>query len=373
MNIPFVDLQAMHAPLHEEMMNAIEEVVSKGNFVLGHQVQAFEEDFAAYSETAFAVGVDSGLSALKLALLAYDIGEGDEVILPANTFIASAAAVTFTGATPVLVDPEPDTYNIDPLKIEEAITDRTKAIMVVHLYGVPAKMDEIMAIAEEYDLVVVEDASHAHGARYNDQRIGSLGHIAGFSLYPAKNLGGFGDAGVITTTDESVLEKLTAMRNCGQIGKYNHVHEPYNHRLDTVHAAILQIKLRVLDEWNEKRRQAAQWYTEALADTSVITPIVPENTEPVWHLYVIRTSQRDALAEFLNDRGVSMGIHYPIPIHKTPFYQSAHLVANNLPISEAQADQILSLPMYPGLSEEQVQYVADSVREFEANYAAVRL
>ncbi|MCI0714053.1 MAG: DegT/DnrJ/EryC1/StrS family aminotransferase [Chloroflexi bacterium] len=373
MNIPFVDLQAMHAPLHDEMMTAIEEVVSKGNFVLGHQARAFEEDFAAYSETAFAVGVDSGLSALKLALLAYDIGEGDEVILPANTFIASAAAVTFTGATPVLVDPEPDTYNIDPQKIEAAITKQTKAIMVVHLYGIPAKMDEIMAIAEEHNLIVVEDASHAHGARYNGQRIGSLGHIAGFSLYPAKNLGAFGDGGIITTADESVIEKLTAMRNCGQIGKYNHVHQPYNHRLDTIHAAILQIKLRVLDEWNEKRRQAAQWYSAALADTSVITPIVPDDTESVWHLYVIRTAQRDALSEFLKDRGIATGIHYPVPIHKTPFYQSANLVTNNLPISEAQAGQILSLPMFPGISKEQVQYVADSVREFEANYVTVRL
>ena len=366
MNIPFVDLTAMHGPIHKEVMEAFEAIVRKGSFILGSEVEAFEEAFAEYCQVKYAIGVDSGLSSLKLALLAYDIGEGDEVIIPANTFIATAAAVTFTGATPVLVDPEAGTYNIDPNKIEDAISGRTRAIMPVHLYGVPAQMDEIMTIAKEHDLIVIEDASQAHGARYKGQRVGSIGHIAGFSLYPAKNLGAFGDAGVITSDDEQVASKLRAMRNCGQVGKYNHVYQPYNHRLDTIHAAVLSIKLRHLDAWNEQRRQAAQWYNDLLQDTAVIPPQVPDDVEPVWHLYVVRTQQRSALQEFLNERNVASGIHYPIPIHESPFYTSNGLVAGDLPITEAEADQLLSLPIYPGISWEQVKYVANCIHEFEA-------
>lgn len=365
MNVPFVDLKEMHAPLHNEMIQAIEQVVSKGNFILGDQVEAFEDAFATYSDTKYAIGVDSGLSALKLALRAYNIGEGDEVIVPANTFIATAAAVTFTGATPVLVEPEPGTYNIDPARIEEAITSKTRAIMPVHLYGVPARMDEIMDIANRHNLIVIEDASQAHGARYKGQRVGSLGHIAGFSLYPAKNLGGFGDAGIITTNDEQVVDKLRAMRNCGQIAKYEHLYEPYNHRLDTIHAAILNIKLLHLDEWNEQRREAANWYTELLDDRNLTRPKVIDNVEPVWHLYVVRTAKRDALRSFLSQLEIATGIHYPIPIHQSPFYQSSKLVAHDLPVTESEAKQLLSLPIYPGISREQVEYVATSIQEFE--------
>jgi dTDP-4-amino-4,6-dideoxygalactose transaminase len=364
MKIPFVDLQMMHQPHHDAMMAAIEEVVRKGNFVLGNQVEEFEQAFAAYSETKYAVGVDNGLSALKLALTAYGIGAGDEVIVPANTFIASAAAVTFAGAVPVLVEPEPNTYNIDPNRIEEAITERTRAIMPVHLYGMPARMDAIMEIANRHNLIVIEDASQAHGARYNGQRVGSIGHIAGFSLYPAKNLGAFGDAGIITTNDESVVQKLRALRNCGQVAKYEHVYEPHNHRMDTLHAAILKIKLNALDEWNEQRRQAAQWYAEDLTDALVITPRIIEGAEPVWHVYVIQTDNRDGLQAYLNAHNIATGIHYPIPIHQSQFYQTAPFKAGALPITERESQRILSLPMYPGLTREQVAYIADAVQSF---------
>jgi dTDP-4-amino-4,6-dideoxygalactose transaminase len=365
MFVPFVSLERMHASLHEEMLNAIEKVLSQGNFILGGEVKDFEESFAAYVGSKYAVGVSSGLAALELALKAYDIGEGDEVIIPANTFIATAAAVSFVNAIPVLVEPEADGFNIDPARIEEAISPRTKAIIPVHLYGIPARMDEIMEIAKRHNLVVIEDASQAHGAIYHGRPVGSIGHIAAFSLYPAKNLGALGDAGIITTNDESVIPKLHALRNCGQVAKYEHDYAPHNYRLDTFHAAVLEVKLPRLTVWNKERQKAAALYDALLKDSHLTRPSLPENSHAVWHLYVVRTPERDALQRFLSERKVSTGIHYPIPIHKTGYYASATFIAGALPITEAQANEILSLPIFPGITEAEIRYVVDCIREFE--------
>lgn len=369
MKVPFLDLAAMHDSLVDEAVGAIEAIIRKNAFVLGEDVGKFEEEFAAYCGSKYAVGVDSGLSALSLALLAYGLEPGDEAIIPANTFIATAAAAVFVGVKPVFVDVVPGTYNIDPAQLESALTPRTKAVIPVHLYGKPADMDPIMAFAEKHNLLVLEDASQAHGARYNGRRVGTFGHIAAFSLYPGKNLGAFGDAGVVTTDDAAVVERIKAMRNCGQLVKYHHEYHPYNHRLDTIQAAVLRIKLRKLDEWNESRRQAAAWYTQLLAGTHVITPVTPDNMEPVWHLYVIRTPHRDALAAFLKERGIGTAIHYPIPVHLAPVYAHMNYKRGDFPITESEADMILSLPIFPNMTFEQVEYVAENIKLFEKELA----
>jgi len=365
MKVPFVDLKAMHSDIMDEMLAAATQVANAGSFILGSDVAAFEEEFAAYSEAKYAVGVDSGLSALKLALIVHDIGAGDEVIVPVNTFIATAGAVTFAGATPVFVDVIPGTYNFDLDKLREAITPATKAIIPVHLYGIPADMDPIMEIAAEHNLLILEDASQAHGSRYKGKRVGGIGHIAAFSLYPAKNLGAFGDAGIITTNDESVIDKLKALRNCGQTQKYHHDYAPHNHRMDTIHAAVLRIKLRELDKWNAQRRQVADWYAEALADTDLVLPSIADSVEPVWHLYVVQTKQREFMMKQLSDRGIGVGIHYPFPLHMTPYYQDMNLgyQEGDFPVAEAEAPQLMTLPMFPGMTQEQVEYVANAVRE----------
>ncbi|MBI5667924.1 MAG: DegT/DnrJ/EryC1/StrS family aminotransferase [Chloroflexi bacterium] len=362
--VPFVDLVAQHQPIQDEVNRAVMAVLTKANFILGSEVEQFEQEFAAYCGTPHAVGVDSGLSALKLALEAYGIGPGDEVIVPANTFIATAAAVTFTGAKVVLVDIRPNSYNLDPERVEAAITPRTKAIIPVHLYGTPAPMDEIMDIARRHNLIVIEDACQAHGAYYQDKRAGSLGHAAAFSFYPAKNLGAAGDGGILVTNDEQVAEKVRAMRNCGQKEKYHHITTPYNHRLDTLHAAVLSVKLRRLDGWNEARGERARLYNRLLVGSGVVTPEVPANTVPVWHLYVIRAANRDGLKDYLAERGISTALHYPIPIHTQPFYQNLGYREGDFPITEQYAKQILSLPMYAELPLEAVEYVADAIQHY---------
>lgn len=365
MSVPFVDLKTMHNDIMPEMLEAVTRIAQKGNFVLGDEVELFEEEFAKYSDAKYAVGVDSGLSALKLALLAYDIGPGDEVIVPVNTFIATAGAVTFVGATPVFVDNPAGDYNIDVTKIEEVITEKTRAIIPVHLYGIPADMDPIMEIAEKHNLLVLEDASQAHGAYYKNRRVGSIGHIAAFSLYPAKNLGAFGDAGVITTNDESVIAKLKAMRNCGQIAKYQHEYAPYNHRLDTIHAAVLRIKLRELDSWNDMRRQVADWYGELLSPTSYSVPQVSSDVLPVWHLYVVQTDDREGLRKFLIDRQIGASIHYPEALHQVSYYADLDYSDGDFPIAEQQVDRILTLPMYPHMTKAHVEEVVEAMRIFE--------
>jgi len=338
--------------------------MERADFALGKDVARLEEEFATFCGTRYAIGVDSGLSALELSLRAFGIGPGDEVIVPAHTFIATAAAVTFAGAQPVLVDVDPTTYNIDVAQIEAAITPHTQAIIPVHLYGLPAEMDTILDLADKHGLIVIEDACQAHGAHYKGKRVGSLGHASAFSFYPTKNLGGCGDGGMVVTDDAQVAERVRAMRNCGQKAKYRHELPPFNHRLDTLQAAILRVKLRCLEGWNEARRRNAALYTELLAESSVTTPVEAPDSVHVYHLYVVRTPQRDALQAHLRERGIGTAIHYPIPIHLQPFYAKNGFRRRQFPVTEQVCDEVLSLPMFPEMTAEQVQYVAAQVIEF---------
>jgi dTDP-4-amino-4,6-dideoxygalactose transaminase len=366
MNVPFIDLKSQHRALQGELNQAIQRVMERGDFALGKDVVQFEEEFADFCGTHYAVGVDCGLSALKLSLLALGIGPGNEVILPANTFIATAAAVTFSGALPVLVDVDATTHNIDVEQIESAITPNTRAIIPVHLYGLPAEMDKIIQLADQYSLAIVEDACQAHGAYFGGRRVGSLGNAAAFSFYPTKNLGGCGDSGMVVTNDRQVAEQVRAMRNCGQ--KVKHVHElpPYNHRLDTLQAAILRVKLRYLDDWIEARQRNAALYNELLAGSGFVAPFESSKSTHVYHLYVVRTSVRDALQTHLQQNGIGSGIHYPIPIHLQPFYAKNGSRQGQFPVTEQLSGEILSLPMFPEMALEQVQHVADTVIEFGA-------
>jgi len=361
MNIPLIDLTIQHRNLRAEINLAIQGVLDRGDFILGQDVTRFEEEFAAYCGTKYAIGVDSGLSALELSLRAFGIGVGDEVIVPAHTFTATAAAVTFAGATPVFVDVNPETLCIDVEKIEAAITTHTKAILPVHLYGLAADMDRILAIAAKYKLVVVEDACQAHGATYMGRRAGSLGNAAGFSFYPTKNLGACGDAGMITTNDADIVETIKAMRNCGQRSKNIHELPPFNHRLDNLQAAILRVKLRYLDQWIDSRRRLAIRYNKLLAGSNVVIPLEPPGHEHVYHLYVIRSENRDVLQAHLKERGIGTAIHYPKPVHLQPFYAQNGDVSGQFPVAEKICTEILSLPMYPELTKEQVEAVASEV------------
>ncbi len=364
MNVPWIDLTIQHRKLRNEINAAIQGVLDRGDFILGQDVNKLEEAFAAYCGTKYAVGVDSGLSALELSLRALGIGHGHEVILPTHTFTATAAAVTFAGATPVFVDADPETWNIDADKIEEAITPRTKAILPVHLYGLPADMHMILGIAEKYNLKVVEDACQAHGGTYKGQRTGSMGHAAGFSFYPTKNLGACGDGGIVTTNDAKVADTIRALRNCGQRMKNVHELEPFNHRLDNLQAAILRVKLNYLDEMIASRRRLAAHYNKLLAGTDLRLPLEPPGYQHVYHLYVIRSQNRDALQAHLKERGVGTAIHYPNPVHLQPFYANGKDRRGQFPIAEKICGEILSLPMFPEMTEEQVEYVVECVRQF---------
>ena len=366
-SVAFVDLAAQHAAIHEEAAATIERVLRNADFILGRDVESFEQEFAQYCECEYGVGVDSGTSALELALRGYGVGPGDEVIVPANTFIATALAVSCTGATPVLVDVDPSTYTIDVARLGDAITTRTKAIIPVHLYGQPADMDPILEIARTDGLVVVEDACQAHGARYKGRRVGSLGHAAAFSFYPSKNLGACGDGGMVVTNDLDAAKALQLLRNYGQTKKYHHQMCGYNRRLDNLQAAVLRIKLKHLDTWNDARRERADGYHRLLRDV-VRTPVPAPYSEHVWHLYVIETkdTNRDALQAYLSEQRIGTGIHYPIPIHLQPAYRGLGYSRGDFPITEQAADNILSLPMYPELPLNDVQEVSDAVRAFAA-------
>lgn len=364
MQVPFINLQVQHQAIQAELNEAIRRVMERADFALGKDVACFEEEFAAFCGAKYAVGVDSGLSALELSLRAFGIGPGDEVIVPAHSFIATAAAVTFAGARPVLVDVTPATYNIDTAQIEAAITPRTRAIIPVHLYGLPADMDEVTRLAGKYGLVVIEDACQAHGARYRGRRAGSLGHAAAFSFYPTKNLGACGDAGMLVTDDATVAERVRGMRNCGQRKKYIHELPPFNHRMDTLQAAILRVKLRHLEEWIRARRRNAAHYAELLAVNGVVTPVEMPGTTHVYHLYVIQTPQRDALQAHLQEQGIGTAIHYPVPIHLQPFYAGNGYGPGSFPVTERLSGQVLSLPLFPEMTAQQVVGVADAINAF---------
>jgi dTDP-4-amino-4,6-dideoxygalactose transaminase len=364
-SVAFVDLAAQHAAIHEEAAATIERVLRDADFILGRDVESFEQEFAQYCECEYGIGVDSGTSALELALRAYGVGPDDEVIVPANTFIATALAVSCTGATPVLVDVDPATYTIDVARLDDAITSRTKAIIPVHLYGQPADMHPILEIARKHGLVVIEDACQAHGARYKGRRVGSLGDAAAFSFYPSKNLGACGDGGMVVTNDEEAAKSLQLLRNYGQTRKYHHQICGYNRRLDNLQAALLRIKLKHLDTWNDARRERADGYSRLLRDV-VRTPVQTPYSAHVWHLYVIETKEinRDALQGYLGERRIGTGIHYPIPIHLQPAYRGLGYSRGDFPITEQAADNILSLPMYPELPPNAVEDVSDAVHAF---------
>ena len=350
MKIPFLDLKAPYLEIKKDLDDACRRVMESGWYILGKEVEAFETEFAAYCKTKHCVSVGNGLEALSLILRAMDVGPGDEVIVPANTYIATWLAVTHVGAAPVPVEPDELTYNINPSRIEQAITPLTKAILVVHLYGQPADMNPINALAQKHGLKVIEDCAQAHGARYKGRRVGGLGDAAGFSFYPGKNLGAFGDGGAVTTNDPLLAECIQVLRNYGSHIKYHNEVIGYNSRLDELQAALLRVKLTKLDEWNERRRNVASKYLlELSGEQSIELPQVPEWADPVWHLFVIRHAQRDALKKALSDKGVGTMIHYPIPPHLQETYADLNLNQGTFPLSELMAEEVLSLPMGPHL------------------------
>jgi dTDP-4-amino-4,6-dideoxygalactose transaminase len=358
--IAFLDVPAIYAELQEELDEAAHRVMASGAYILGPEVTAFEEEFAAYCGVRHAIGVGSGLDALRLILLGYGIGDGDEVIVPSNTFIATWLGVSQAGARPVPVEPDPETYNITADAIAPAIGERTRAIMPVHLYGQSADMDAITALGEERGITVIEDAAQAQGAHYRGRRAGSLADAAGFSFYPGKNLGALGDAGAITTDDDALAERVRMLRNYGSRVKYHHDLPGLNSRLDSLQAAFLRVKLQRLDEFNDRRRAVAARYVERL-DGEIVLPIVPEWAEPIWHLFVIRHPHRDALQARLDEADIDTLIHYPIPPHRSGPYAADYADAQ-LPIAEQLAGEVLSLPMGPHLPIEAVDRVADAVR-----------
>lgn len=349
MTIPFLDLKAAYIELKDELDDSCSRVMNSGWYILGAEVDAFESEFAAYCGVRHCVGVGNGLDALHLILRGYGIGEGNEVIVPSNTYIATWLAVSFAGAIPIPVEPSPQTHNIAPENIEAAITESTKAIMPVHLYGQPAEMDAINEIARRYNLKVIEDAAQAHGARYKNRRAGSLGDAAGFSFYPGKNLGAFGDAGAVTTNDENLAKAIRLLRNYGSRVKYHHQVKGYNSRLDPLQAAFLRVKLKYLDEWNLRRTQIAKLYLERLAALpGVVLPFASDWIESAWHLFVVVSSQRDLLQKHLEHHQVGTLIHYPIPPHLSEAYREMKTLS--LPISKEMAQKVLSIPMSPHLT-----------------------
>lgn len=364
--IPFLDLGAAYRELKPEIDAAVARVLDSGWYILGPEVEAFEAEWAAWCGAGHAVGLGNGLDALTLALRALDVGPGDEVIVPSNTYIATWLAVTAVGARPVPVEPDPATHNIDPGLIEAVITPATKVLLPVHLYGQPADLDPILSLAQRRGLFVVEDAAQAHGARYRGQRIGAHGDIVCWSFYPGKNLGALGDAGAITTNDAKIADRIRALRNYGSRVKYVNDERGVNSRLDPLQAAVLRVKLPYLDEWTERRRAVAAAYTRELRDAGLILPRVPQWAEPVWHLYVVRSQDRDGLQKRLADQGIGTLIHYPIPPHWQAAYVDLRRAASNLPIAEALAGEVLSLPIGPHLPLDDAAAVIAAVRSAAA-------
>lgn len=364
MNIPFVSFQPMHEEIENEILNKFKEVYEKNWFIQGEEVERFEEEFAEFCEAKYCIGCGNGLDALYLILRGYDIKEGDEVIVPSNTYIATALAVSYTGAKPVFVEPDINTYNINSKFIEKAITSKTKAIMAVHLYGQSANMDEINNIAKKYNLKVIEDSAQSHGALYKGKKVGSLGDASGFSFYPGKNLGALGDAGAVVTNDKELADKIRAIANYGSDNKYHHIYKGTNSRLDEVQAAFLRIKLRNLNKWNEERRKVAQQYIEGINNTKIIKPIEVDYARHVWHLFVVRTENRDEFQKYLNDNGIGTTIHYPIPMHMQGAYEDLKISKGTLLLAEKIADEVISLPVWYGMKDEEVQYVIDVVNRW---------
>ena len=365
MRIPFLDLKTQYKQIDQEILPMVKEAMANGAFVGGPQVSGFEAEFAAYCDSKYCVGVGSGTDALRFALMAVGVTDGDEVITVPNTFIATTEAISQVGATPVFVDVRPDTYNMDCSKLTEKITEKTKAIIPVHLYGQPVDMDPILEIAESRNISVIEDACQAHGSLYKGRRAGSMGAAGCFSFYPGKNLGAYGEGGAVVTQDSRIAEKIRMIRDHGQAKKYIHEMEGYNGRLDAIQAGVLRIKLKRLDTWNDSRRKNAAYYTELLSGVDGVTvPVEAEFARPVYHLYVILVDDREGLQQFLNDKGIASGLHYPIPLHLQKAYARLGYGEGSFPVTENAAKKLISLPMFPELTRDQIEYVAESIKAF---------
>lgn len=365
MKVPFASFDVMHGEIKDKITGAFEAVYSRGWFIQGEECTRFEEEYASYCGAEHCVGVATGLDAIYLILRAMDIGAGDEVIVPSNTFIATALAVSYAGAVPVFVEPVPDNYNIDVTKIEEKITDKTKAVIAVHLQGRAADMDAINAVGQKYGLKVIEDAAQSHGAEYKGKRTGALADAAAFSFYPGKNLGALGDGGCVTTSDSALADKVRALGNYGSDYKYHHIYQGTNSRLDEIQAAFLRVKLTCLDRWNEKRRQIAKKYLAEIHNPLIKLP--PASTKEymhVYHVFAIRCDRRDELEQYLRDKGVGTVKHYPVPMHLQEAYRCLDIKKGSLPIAEEISRTILSIPMYYGMTDEQSAYVIESLNGF---------
>ena len=360
--VPFVDLKAQYQSIKDEIDAAVARVIQNTSFILGPEVEAFEQAFAEYVGARFCLGLNSGTAALHLALLAGGVGPGDEVIVPANSFFATAEAVSVVGATPIFVDADPISYTIDTTRIETAITARTRAIIPVHLYGQSADLDPVFEIAKRRNLLIIEDAAQAHGARYKGRRVGALGDVGCFSFYPGKNLGAYGEGGAVVTNDEQLAHRVRLLRDHGSEKKYQHEIVGYNFRLEGIQGAVLNVKLRHLDRWNELRRRHAARYTELLKDANLLLPAEMAYAHHVYHVFVVQSEKRDELQRQLSDAGIQTGIHYPIPIHLQPAYASLGHKPGDYPESELQSTRVLSLPMFAELTEEQIHTVASVIR-----------
>lgn len=367
MHVPFLDLRAAYLELKDELDTAVSRVLASGEYILGKEVEAFESEFATYCGAKYAAGVANGLDALHLALCAMGVGAGDEVVVPTNTYIATWLAVSHCGATPVPVEPVESTCNIDPARIEAAVTPRTKVILPVHLYGQPADMDAILSIARKHGLQVLEDAAQAHGAKYKNRRIGAHGDAVAWSFYPGKNLGAMGDGGAVTTNNADLADRIRTLRNYGSRTKYVNDVRGFNSRLDPIQAAVLRVKLKHLDEWNARRNDIAVRYAKELGECGLRLPKVPDWALPSWHLFVVRILDRERMRRALHDAGISTLIHYPIPPYKQRAYEDARIRAGSFPLATRLANEVLSLPLWPQMSVSNVAYVVDTIR----NYAQI--
>jgi len=366
--IKATDFSFVTKRINKELKEATNRVIDSNWYILGKEVEKFESEFANYLGIKYCIGVGNGLEALHIILRAYGIGEGDEVIIPSNTYIATALAVSYAGAVPIMVEPNEQTYNINPDLIEEKITKKTKAIIPVHLYGQACDMDPINGVAWRYNLKVIEDAAQAHGATYKGKKCGALGDAAGFSFYPTKNLGALGDAGAITTNDKELAEKIRALRNYGSEKHYYNKYMGFNSRLDEIQSAILRVKLKYLEEFNRERKIIAQLYFKGLQDANIILPYVPEWAEPVWHQFVIRSKKRDELQEYLKSKGIGTLIHYPLPIHLQEAYKHLVYKKGDFPIAEKIANEVLSLPIWVGLKKEEIKMIYKVIKNFKRKY-----
>lgn len=369
MEVKFVDLKRQNKEIEQEIFSAISKTIEKCDFILGENVNLFEKDFATFCNSKYSVGVSSGTDAIHLCLRALGIGEGDSVIVPVNTFIATALGVIYTGARVIFVDCLEKDFNLDISLVDKILKQKKdklniRAIIPVHLYGQCCDMEELISIANKYEVKIIEDACQAHGAKYKNKLAGSFGICAAFSFYPGKNLGCFGDGGAIVTNDKEVYEKILMLRNYGQKEKYKHLIVGFNSRLDTIQAAVLKVKLKYLKNWNDQRRQAANLYLEKLKNKDIILPYVNENSEHIWHLFVVRVKKRDELIKYLKMFGIETGIHYPVPLHLHPAFNFIGYKNGDFPVAEKLSNEILSLPMFPGITEEEIKYVVSKIEEF---------